>query len=99
LHGSSNEEIDAFLLHQANLFMLKHIGKKAKIPVDRMPVNINDYGNTSSASIPLLLTTVCRERVAARAARLLLAGFGVGYSWAAAIVDLRSDIYVQTVTM
>ena len=97
LHGTERESVDAFLLHQANLFMLKHIGKKAKIPAEKMPINIDAYGNTSSASIPLLLTTHCKQRMSAGSSRYLLAGFGVGYSWGAAILDFDATVVVDLV--
>jgi 3-oxoacyl-[acyl-carrier-protein] synthase-3 len=81
-HGAQGH--DAFLFHQANLFMLKHLVKKAGLPAERVPINLNAYGNTSCASIPLLMTTELREALATRAMRLAMFGFGVGYSWASA---------------
>lgn len=79
--GWSVEEVDAFVLHQANGFMLKHLARFAGIGLDKVPIGLDDFGNTSSASIPLLITTRLRERLAQGPARLVLAGFGVGYSW------------------
>lgn len=76
------ESHDAFLFHQANLFMLKHLAKKAKLPLEKTPMNIGRYGNTSSASIPLLMTTDLAETLRTRATRIAIFGFGVGYSWA-----------------
>lgn len=78
------EAHDAFLFHQANLFMLKHLAKKAKLPLEKTPINIDRFGNTSSASIPLLMTTELSARLTSGAARLAMFGFGVGYSWASA---------------
>ncbi len=78
------EDCDYFLFHQANLFMLNHLAKKNKIPVEKFPINIDRYGNTSSASIPLLLTTNLKDLVNKSAIQLALFGFGVGYSWASA---------------
>jgi 3-oxoacyl-[acyl-carrier-protein] synthase III len=78
------EDFDHYLFHQANAFMIKHLAKKAKIPSERAPMNIDRFGNTSSATIPLLIVTECRNAVMTDAgARLGLFGFGVGYSWAA----------------
>jgi 3-oxoacyl-[acyl-carrier-protein] synthase III len=84
--GRSVEEVDSFVLHQANQFMLRHLAKKIGAP-ERTPTNIDRYGNTSSASIPLLLATDLAERLAAAPSRLMLVGFGVGYSWGAALFD------------
>lgn len=77
---------DAFLFHQANLFMLKHLVKKIKLPAERVPINIDNFGNTSSASIPLLMTTALKTRLVEEPLQLAMFGFGVGYSWAAASI-------------
>lgn len=80
----SVDHIDAFLFHQANGFMIKHLAKKAKLPAEKVPINIDRYGNTSSASIPLLMVTDCRDLVLRpEGAMLAMLGFGVGYSWGA----------------
>lgn len=82
------DQHDAFLFHQANLFMLKHLVKKSKLPLDKVPMNIERYGNTSSASIPLLMTTELAGPLRSRALRLAMFGFGVGYSWASASLEV-----------
>jgi len=79
---------DAFLFHQANLFMLKHLAKKSKLPPEKVPFNIDRYGNTSSASIPLLMTTDLAPALRSGAQRLAMFGFGVGYSWASASMSV-----------
>ncbi|CDG82579.1 3-oxoacyl-ACP synthase III family protein [Janthinobacterium agaricidamnosum] len=81
------EQVDAFLFHQANTFMLKHIIKKAKIAPERAPLNMARFGNTSSASIPLLIADQLQHG-AAHGMTLAMFGFGVGYSWAAALLEL-----------
>lgn len=87
--GWSAEDVDAFLFHQANGFILAKIAKKLGLDPARVPINIERYGNTSMASVPLLLVDDMADRVREdRPARLLLAGFGVGYSWAGAAVTL-----------
>ncbi len=84
--GQTIETIDYILFHQANEFMLKHIARKLKLPLDKVPMNIQRFGNTSSASIPLLMTTVETQNLAS--SNVVIAGFGVGYSWAAAFLSL-----------
>ncbi len=91
--------VDAYLFHQANLFMLNHLAKKLKIPKERFPTNIDRFGNTSSASIPLLLTSDLAGSIAKRRANLVLAGFGVGYSWAAAYLPVGPLECVETVVV
>jgi 3-oxoacyl-[acyl-carrier-protein] synthase III len=86
--GCKVEEFDTFLFHQANLFMLKHLIKKVKLPVDRVPININMFGNTSSASIPLLIADKLSTSLKNRSMNLAMFGFGVGYSWASVTLQV-----------
>jgi 3-oxoacyl-[acyl-carrier-protein] synthase-3 len=95
--GRSVEDVDSFVLHQANQFMLRHLAKKIGAP-ERTPTNIDRFGNTSSASIPLVLATNLAERLAASSSRLMLVGFGVGYSWGAALFDAEPMGCVELVT-
>lgn len=97
--GVDREGYDAFLLHQANTFMINHIAKKAKLPKDKVPINMDRYGNTSSATIPLLMTTDLAEGLANRKMRLGMFGFGVGYSWASASLDVGPLRCVETITV
>jgi 3-oxoacyl-[acyl-carrier-protein] synthase-3 len=97
LSGVPAEGHDAFLFHQANRFMLNHLAKKAKLPADRVPINIDKFGNTSSASIPLLLTDAMRGRLLERGARVAMFGFGVGYSWGAASLDIGPLQIIETI--
>jgi 3-oxoacyl-[acyl-carrier-protein] synthase-3 len=81
------ETVDAFVLHQANRFMLEHLARRAKLPRSRLVLALEDYGNTSSASIPLAMTTSLAGRLTNCELRLLLAGFGVGFSWASVALN------------
>jgi 3-oxoacyl-[acyl-carrier-protein] synthase-3 len=86
--GLAGEAVDAYLLHQANRFMLRHIGKKiGATDIERLPINIERYGNTSSATIPLLLADDMAQRLTTGSARLMLVGFGVGLSWGAVLAE------------
>lgn len=87
--GASLETVDAVVMHQANRMMLQHLARRAKVPEGKMVYALERYGNTSSASIPLAL---CADeglapRLRAGAMNLLLAGFGVGWSWGAAVLS------------
>lgn len=87
--GSTVADFDAILFHQANAFMINHLRKKIKADVDAVPINIDRFGNTSSASIPLLMATNCAERLRApELSHITMLGFGVGYSWAGAAIRL-----------
>lgn len=78
------EEIDLFVFHQANKYMLEHLRKKLKIDEDRFFVNLPKVGNTVSSTIPIAL---CDARDAGELkGNILLVGFGVGLSWGATII-------------
>jgi 3-oxoacyl-[acyl-carrier-protein] synthase-3 len=79
-HGMAKENIDNFLLHQANAYMLKYIAKRAGIPMDKIPVNIGKYGNTNGSTIPFLLADSEFDGTS-KDREVVMAGFGVGLSW------------------
>jgi 3-oxoacyl-[acyl-carrier-protein] synthase-3 len=79
--GWKAEEVDAYVFHQANRFMLQHLAKKMKLPTDKVVLALEEYGNTSSASIPLAINARMRGSADAKPMKLMFAGFGVGYSW------------------
>ena len=93
------EQHDAFLFHQANHFMIKHLTKKAKLPVERVPINIDRYGNCSSASIPLLITSEMAETLRTKTQRIALFGFGVGYSWGSASLSIGPLACIETIEL
>jgi len=86
--GWGIDEPEAFIFHQANEFMLKHLARRMRLPQGKVPLSIDRYGNTSSASIPLAIIADWQDRLSASSARLVLAGFGVGYSWGAAALEV-----------
>jgi len=75
--------VDAVLFHQANKLILDYLSKKLKIPNEKVPLSLNEFGNTSSASIPVTIVHKLRSRLIKDTLDLIIAGFGVGYSWAA----------------
>lgn len=80
------EDIDLFVFHQANKYMLEHLRKKLKIDEDKFFVNLAKVGNTVSSTIPIAL---CDARDEKRlTGNVLLAGFGVGLSWGATIIRI-----------
>lgn len=82
-HYSINRDsIDYFLFHQANLIMNEKIRNKLKIPAEKVPYSLREYGNTSSASIPLTIVSGLREKLNQGNHKLLACAFGVGLSWA-----------------
>ena len=86
--GLDLNSVDYFLFHQANKMMNDRIVAKLGIPEEKAPSNLRDFGNTSCASIPLLIVTELRKSECVDG-RFVLCGFGVGLSWATACVDCK----------
>lgn len=84
--------IDMYVFHQANLFILKHLANKLKIPVEKIPVSIDRYGNTSGESIPLTLVDALGGGESGGTIRLLLCGFGVGLSWGGIYLEMDRSV-------
>ena len=82
----SMDDVDSIVMHQANTFMLNHLGRQLKVPADKLVIAMQDFGNTSSASIPLALSSQKRNLLEQQQ-QMILAGFGVGFSWASAAVN------------
>ena len=75
------EQIDQFFLHQASRLALESIGKKLKVADSKIFSNIETIGNTVSSSIPILIKDYFSQTTLPKGSRLLLCGFGVGFSW------------------
>lgn len=80
------EEVDRFVFHQANAYMLQHLQKKCGIPADRFPIKMKSCGNTVSSTIPLVIQELRESGELRPGMNLMLVGFGVGYSWAGCMV-------------
>jgi 3-oxoacyl-[acyl-carrier-protein] synthase III len=87
--GLSLETVDYFVFHQANRFMLEQLQKKIGIPSGKFCMNFQDYGNTVSSTIPIALQLAMERGHVSTGSKVMLVGFGVGYSWAAAMVQLQ----------
>lgn len=81
------DDIDYFILHQANKRINSAISKKLEIPESKFLSNIENYGNTSSASIPILLSEAYRSGIIKKNNKILLCGFGSGLSWGSSIIE------------
>ncbi|WP_288260236.1 ketoacyl-ACP synthase III [uncultured Prochlorococcus sp.] len=88
---------DIYFFHQANSFMLNFIRKKCKILEEAFPINISEFGNTSSASIPLLMTDYFLKNKIKKKINAALVGFGVGYSWAAASLNIKNSTFFDKI--
>jgi len=80
------DQIDLFVPHQANVRIIEATAKHAGIPMDKVMVNLEKYGNTSAASIPLALEQALEEGRVAKGSLLLFVAFGAGFTWGSAVV-------------
>lgn len=92
---SNVSEIGAFLLHQANKSIVESIATKLQIPSAKVPFRASNIGNTSSASIPLILSEMKRLNESANSLSIM-SGFGVGMSIASAVIDLTDLLCLPT---
>ena len=80
------EQIDWYVYHQANKFMLEALAQRSDVPLAKVVMDLEDTGNLVSASIPVAMQRYAEAGKIRPADRLLLVGFGVGYSWAACVM-------------
>ncbi len=91
----SKTDVDLFLFHQANNFMVDYLRRKLKINNDKVPLGIENYGNTGPCSLPLLLSHISEEPV--NFDKVIMCGFGVGLSWAGCFMGLSETKIFKTV--
>ena len=89
--GKTTDDIDLLVMHQANFLMNETIRKKLKFPAEKTPYSLRNFGNTSSASIPLTLVTHFNEHPWKKS-RVMLSSFGVGLSWGSCYLNLDGVI-------
>jgi len=92
--GWSLADVDHVVLHQANEMMIRRLGQKIGVRPDQLVVDLAEHGNTSSASIPLALSGALAASLCGGTRRLLLSGFGVGWSWATVALPLDGPLAV-----
>lgn len=84
--GITDEEVNMYVLHQANQIILESIFRKMKIPQEKTIYHLENCGNTVSSTIPIALCHAIQDGKVQRGDTMLLAGFGVGFSWAGCVV-------------
>ena len=84
--GLSLTDIDLFVFHQANRYMLEHLRKRLKIPAEKFQLALDHCGNTVSSTIPIALKEASREGRLSPGNLVMLVAFGVGYSWGATLL-------------
>ena len=83
------EEIAYYVLHQANRRIVETVAKRLKEPISKFPMNMMEYGNTSSASIPILLHEMKQKQMLKSGDKVVLAGFGGGLTWGASVLTWK----------
>jgi 3-oxoacyl-[acyl-carrier-protein] synthase-3 len=81
-------DIDLLIPHQANLRIIEATAKHASIPMSKVYVNVDRYGNTSSASIPMALDEAMQKGIVGEGSLVLMVAFGAGFTWASSVVRL-----------
>ena len=85
--GTPKEEIKYYVLHQANSRIIDSVARRMKEPEEKFPMNLHFYGNTSAASIPILLDEMNRKGMLERGDKIVLSGFGAGLTWGASLLE------------
>ena len=85
--GLKVEDIDLFLLHQANYRIIEGVSKRLKQPMEKFPTNLQEYGNISAASVAILLDNVNNHGMIKSGSKIVLAGFGAGLTWGATVLE------------
>ncbi len=85
------EDIDYFILHQANLYMLDSIRDKLNISKKKI-LNFIDYGNTTSSTIPIVIHQSIKEKKIKKGNKILICGFGLGASWSSTIITISQEL-------
>ena len=94
-----NADIDYFLIHQANKMIVDRIVKKLKLPVEKVPYNLEEFGNLGGASIPSLMVTRIAEQLRTKETTLLMSSFGLGLSWGTMWMKTKPMVIPQIVLL
>lgn len=80
-YGLTTDNVDYFLIHQANKLIVDRIVKKLKLPLDKVPYDLQEFGNLGGASVPMLMTYNLADELQSRPLTLLCSSFGLGLTW------------------
>lgn len=93
-----DNDIDYFLIHQANKMIVDRLVKKLKLPIEKVPYNLEQFGNTGGASIPGLMVTRLREQLQQKqSTRLLCSSFGLGLSWGTMLLKVKNVVIPELI--
>ena len=89
--GMTVEDVDVYVPHQANVRIIEHAVQKLGVPRERVIVNVDRYGNTSSGSVPLALAEAFAEGLVRKGDLVLMTGMGAGLTWGSALIEWSAD--------
>ena len=98
LHINKDNDIDYYLIHQANKLIVDRLVKKLKLPAEKVPYNLEEFGNTGGASVPGLMVTRLREQLQQEGnKRLLCSSFGLGLSWGTMLLNVEKLVIPELI--
>ncbi len=86
------DSVDYFVFHQANMFLNEMIRKRLKLPVEKVPYSLHDYGNSASATIPITILDKIQNEIQEKSLKMIFSGFGVGLSWGAMYIETKNVV-------
>lgn len=92
-------DVDYFLIHQANKMIVDRIVKKLKLPLEKVPYNLEEFGNLGGASIPSLMVTRLREQLMTGEKSLLMSSFGLGLTWGTMWIKTKPMVISEMVVI
>lgn len=97
-HIDVNNDIDYFLIHQANKLIVDRVVKKLHLPIEKVPYDLEEFGNLSGASIPSLMVTRIADRLRSNTTtRMLCSSFGLGLSWGTMLINAKSVVIPELI--
>lgn len=90
-----DKDVDYFLIHQANKLIVDRIVKKLKLDIDKVPYNLQNYGNMGGCSIPMLMVTNISEEITSRPLSMLCSSFGLGLTWGTMWLKTNKNIVIS----
>lgn len=96
-YGLTTDNVDYFLIHQANKLIVDRIVKKLKLPLEKVPYDLQEFGNLGGASVPMLMTYNLADELPKRPLTLLCSSFGLGLTWGTMVLRTAPNCIVEKV--
>ena len=94
-YGLNTDNVDFFLIHQANKLIVDRIVKKLKLPLEKTPYDLQEFGNLGGASVPMLMTYNLWEELQSRPLTLVCSSFGLGLTWGTMILKTQKMVVLE----